>query len=150
MRISFLGFFCLVLGLTSAVAGGSKPGFAFRIYVQAATGSNPAQGISMAIKDPDQVISVHKFAVLTEKHVAGLMKLPDGGTVVTLTDTGTKILETETSNRMGAIMVILCNGRLIFAPEIDAPIRSDKIILPPGLLEDDYTLFRRYLIDRNK
>lgn len=135
---------------STALAGGSKPGFTLRFYMQASNGGNPTQSMSIAVQEPDQIIKVNKYAVLTEKNVESLMKLPDGGTLVTLTDTGMKIMETETSNNMGSVMVVLCNGRLIYAPEIDAPLRSGKILLPSGLKEQDYTMFRQYLEKRSK
>ncbi|GEM_PF-785805 len=142
----------VVLGST-AWAGGSKPGFTLRIYMQASSGGSLSQSISMALSNPDQIIKVNKYAVLTEKNVESLMKLPDGGTLVTLTDTGMKIMDAETSNNLGSVMVVLCNGRLIYAPEIDAPLKSGKILLPAGpaaLTESDYTLFRQYLVQRAK
>ncbi|MDZ4788564.1 MAG: hypothetical protein SH807_06470 [Blastochloris sp.] len=150
MRFFFIKFLLLVLLLSPALAGGSKSGFTFKIYMQAGLGTTPNQTVPMALRDPDQTISVNKFAVLGEKHVASLLRLPDGGTLVTMTETGSKILETETTNRMGAIMVVLCNGRLIYAPEVDSAIRSGKLLLPPGLIEEDYTLFKRYAVKREK
>jgi len=132
MRFFFIKFLLLVLLLSPALAGGSKSGFTFKIYMQAGLGTTPNQTVPM------------------EKHVASLLRLPDGGTLVTMTETGSKILETETTNRMGAIMVVLCNGRLIYAPEVDSAIRSGKLLLPPGLIEEDYTLFKRYAVKREK
>lgn len=141
----------MVLGLFhNGQAGSSKPEFTLRFFMQAAKGTNPAQVIALNVPNPDQIIPVNKFAVLTEKHVASMMKLPNGGTLVTLTDSGSKIMDTETSNNVGNVMVVLCNGRVIYAPEIDAPLRSGKIMLPPGLVDSDYQLFENYVKKREK
>jgi hypothetical protein len=113
--------------------------------MQAKSGANPTQVVTMAVTNPDQLIPVNKFAVLTEKHIAGLMKLPDGGTLVNLNDTGKKILETETVNNYGSVMVVICNGRLVYAPEIDGAIRGGKILLPPTLTDMDFKLFEAYV-----
>jgi hypothetical protein len=150
MKIFSLKLIILLLMISQAWAGGSKPGFALRFYMQAQKGGNPSQIVTMAVSNPDQMIAVNKFAILSEKHVANLLKLPNGGTLVTLTETGMKIMETETINNLGSIMVILCNGRLVYAPEIDQPLRGGKIILPPGLTEDDYKLFKSYAEKRAK
>jgi hypothetical protein len=150
MKSLFLKAVLFLLLGSQAWAGGSKPGFNLRIFMQAPKGGNPSQVVPMAVSNPDQVIPVSKFAILTEKHIAGLMKLPDGGTLVNLTETGMKIMETETINNMGMIMVVICNGRLVYAPEIDKPLRGGKILLPPALTDADYKMFEDYAQKRAK
>jgi hypothetical protein len=144
--IHFIRVAVALFFLTHSVvwAGGSKPSFSLKFFLQAGPGTNATQIVNLALTNPDQIISVNKFAILTEKHVQSLMKLPDGGALVTLTATGARILEAETSNRTGSIMVVMCNGRLIYAPEIDAPLRGGKVILPLGLMETDYAMFQKF------
>lgn len=128
-------FGALVLGVVMDLAAGSRrPQAAFRIHVQRVeTGGSTSQLFQVALTNPDQVISVGRYADISENNIQSLMPMPDGGLMVAFDSPGTKLLESVTSTNMGRILVVFLNGRVVYAPEIDIPLRSGRFLVPGPL-----------------
>jgi preprotein translocase subunit SecD len=152
--------FCLVVLLAWTVfllfpgaleAGGNRPQITFRIHVQRdqAVGSD-SQIIQVVLSQPEQVITVGRYAEINENQVKSVLPTPDGGMMVTFNGTGTKLLETVTSTNQGRIMVVFLNGRVIYAPLIDLPIRSGRLLLPGPLDPLEVQALQSLLLKQSK
>jgi hypothetical protein len=117
-------------------AGGSKPVSYMRFHLQLPPNVPPEGGVPVALTDPEQLISVNKLPEATDKDFAAINKLPDGRLVITWTTSGQVKMETSTSGNLGKILVVICNGRVIYAPMIDVPLRGTQFVLPPGRVSD--------------
>lgn len=140
---------CGVLACLPTWAGGSKPQITFRIHVEQG-GGGASQTIQVALTNPDQFVTIGRFAELSENHVQSVLPTPDGGMLVAFNSTGARILENVTSTQMGRIMVVFLNGRAVYAPVIDLPIRSGKLLVPGPLLPEDVAALQQLLARRAK
>jgi hypothetical protein len=61
----------------------------------------------------------------------------DGTILVDFNDFGRTKLEAGTSTGRGFILVVLVNGRVVYAPRIDTVITNGSILLPPGSITPD-------------
>ncbi len=133
-----------------ALAGAKKQEFFFRIHLQAGEGLNPQHVFSIALANPDQIINVKKLPELREKDISAITRLPDGLIRLDLTSSGTNLLNSFTSTNIGAIMVVVFNGRVLYAPMIDVPIRSDFLVIPNTLTDQEIALFQAFLEKQKK
>jgi len=151
MRVIFLALFLAGLAPIDLPAGASRPQITFRVHLQRAESSgSDSQIISIALTRPDQVIQVGRYAELGENQVASVMPTPDGGMMVLFNGTGTKLLETITSSNQGRIMVVLLNGRVVYAPLIDMPLRSGRLLLPGPLDPAEVAALQQLIEKRDK
>ena len=56
----------------------------------------------------------------------------DGSILVEFTDFGQTKLEVGTSTGRGLIMVVIINGRVVYAPRIDTVLVNGCLLLPAG------------------
>jgi hypothetical protein len=56
---------------------------------------------------------------------------------VDFNDFGRTKLEAGTSTGRGFILVVLVNGRVVYAPRVDTVITNGSILLPPGSITPD-------------
>lgn len=144
IALRFNGFgaalvFC-ALALIQAVpaqAGGSKPDVYMRFHMQLPPNLPPEEGVPIALTDPEQLISVSRIPEATDKDFADIQKLPDGRVLVTWNSTGQVLMETSTSGNMGKILVVICNGRVVYAPMIDVPLRGTHFMIPANRITDE-------------
>lgn len=130
----------------SVWAGSSRPLATFRIHVeQSGSSGSSAQVIQVALTNPDQVVTVARFAELSENHVANVLPTPDGGMLVVFNPTGARILESLTASQMGRIMVVFLNGQVVYAPVIDLAVRSGKLMIPGPLPTEDVMALQQLL-----
>jgi len=130
-------------------AGSKPPEVTLRFHLQASPTMPKEQVVPVNLIDPPQAIAVRRLPELNEKHLEAIERLNDGRILVSLTTIGANLLDGATSSNMGFIMVVICNGRVVYAPVIDVPLRTGKIILPGGISDQEIMLFKQ-LIARKK
>ena len=135
-----------VVGLALMLMGsGPQPTLSFRIHTELTTVSAPGQAVPVTLFNPDQEIHISRFADLTENHVADVQRMPGGGVLVLFKQEGASLLDVATTNNQGRIMVVMVNGRVLYAPVIDAPLRKGRMMLPPGITDEEFTLWQKNL-----
>ncbi len=106
--------------------------------------------VPLGLTAPNEIIRVHKLPVLDEKSIAGAIPTSSGGVLISFNQAGRHLLETATRTEMGQTMVVIMNGRVIYAAEIDMAMSSGRFLIPGGLEETDITLLMEYIKQRNK
>jgi len=151
MKSWIVALLCLVLWEGSLLAGGSKPAIVLRFHIQVSEHEQVDNNsvIRVFVPDPDEAVLIHKFASLSEKNVAQATALADGGTLIQFDSTGSTILDTDTTTNIGKILVVICNGRVIYAPIIDQPMRQGRMVLP-GILPEEVKALQAYIVKRRK
>ena len=61
----------------------------------------------------------------------------DGTVVVDFDDFGKTKLEVATNTGRGLILVVIVNGRVVYAPTIDTTLIQGSLALPPGSIFPD-------------
>ncbi|MDX6765781.1 MAG: hypothetical protein SFU85_03220 [Candidatus Methylacidiphilales bacterium] len=103
----------------------------FRIHVQVQSRTEAAsQTLQISLTNPNQIIAVNRLAAFSENHLQSVLPTPDGGMMLQADSTGTRILEEMSSSNSGRIMVVLINGTVVYAPIIDMPLRSGRMLIP--------------------
>ncbi|MEM6885001.1 MAG: hypothetical protein AAF571_08210 [Verrucomicrobiota bacterium] len=131
-------------------AGSQSPQFSLRMHVEAGDQTRDERVIPVGLVDPDEIVRVHKIPVLTEKMLLNAVSTPDGGVLLGLNQAGKHSLETVTRTEMGKTLVVIINGRVLYAADIDMPMSSGKFLIPNGLDEADLTLMQSYLEQRQR
>jgi hypothetical protein len=142
---------CLLLLLAMpGTAGSKKPQVVFRVHVEASKGMPATQVVPITLRNPDQNISVKRIPELTEITLTDVVMLPDGKVMFELNSTGKAALDAATRTSMGAVMVVLLNGRVVYAPLIDVPLPDGRLIIPPGISVEEVTFIKKYIEKRKK
>jgi len=153
LRWGLLPLLIVVGWMSSAVqshAGSKPPEATLRFHLQASPTMPPGQTVPVTLMDPPQRILVNKLPELNEKHLSAIERLPDGRVMVTFNTIGANLLDGATSTHMGAIMVVICDGRVVYAPVIDLPLRTGKIILPNAITDQEIMIFQQMIQRRSK
>jgi preprotein translocase subunit SecD len=130
MRLFILAVLGVTLMQSPLMAGSDKPAVVLRLHLQNLDTTDLSKVVPVALKNPDQLINVDKFAFLSEKYLYDAKQLQDGRVLVQFDNIGVSAMETTTSANLGKIMVVLFNGRVILAAVIDKPLRDGRLILP--------------------
>lgn len=131
-------------------AGSKPPEIAMRFHLQASPGMPKEQIVAVSLIDPPQGVYVRRLPEMTEKHLESVQKMEDGRILIVFNTVGANLLEAATRSNMGAIMVVICNGRVVYAPVIDVPLASGRIILPGGISDQEIAAFQKMIARKKK
>ncbi|MEM9400085.1 MAG: hypothetical protein AAF984_07735 [Verrucomicrobiota bacterium] len=109
----------------------------FRIHAQVQEVQGATGITSVQLFNPPQAIYITKFADITEKNLIQFQQVRDGRVLVRLDQTGTRLLEALTSNSMGKMIVIIVNGRVVYSPKVDIPLREGALLLPSNSISEE-------------
>ena len=109
-----------------------KPPFLLRIHLQATEGAKGSTSSLITLYQPDETIAIQSLPEVTEKEILKVSTRVDGTVLVEFNDFGRTKLEVGTSTGRGNILIVLVNGRVVYAPRIDTVITNGSILLPPG------------------
>ena len=109
-----------------------KPPFLLRIHLQATEGAKGSTSALITLYQPDETIAIQSLPEVTEKEILKVSTRVDGTVLVKFNDFGRTKLEVGTSTGRGNILIVLVNGRVVYAPRIDTVITNGSILLPPG------------------
>ena len=127
--VNFLPF---LVGLVVWMGAAEKPPFLLRIHLQATEGAKGSTSSLITLYQPDETIAIQSLPEVTEKEILKVSTRVDGTVLVEFNDFGRTKLEVGTSTGRGNILIVLVNGRVVYAPRIDTVITNGSILLPPG------------------
>lgn len=116
------------------VGAAEKPPLLFRIHLQAPEGVKGMVTVPVNLFNPPETIAIRNIPEVSERDLLGAKLLADGTILIQLSDFGKTKLEVATSSGRGLILVVIVNGRVVYAPLIDVPLTQGKIALPSGSL----------------
>jgi hypothetical protein len=88
--------------------------------------------VPVTLFQPNETIAIQSLPEVSEKEIRKISTRADGTILVEFDDFGRTKLEAGTSTGRGFILVVLVNGRVVYAPRIDTVITNGSILLPPG------------------
>ena len=122
----------LLAGLFVLLGATPKPPLLFRVHLQAPEGSKGQVSVPVTLFNPSQTISIQSLPEVSEKEIRKVSTRADGSILVEFTDFGQTKLEVGTSTGRGLIMVVIINGRVVYAPRIDTVLVNGCLLLPAG------------------
>jgi hypothetical protein len=122
----------LLAGLFVLLGATPKPPILFRVHLQAPEGSKGQVSVPVTLFNPSQTISIQSLPEVSEKEIRKVSTRVDGSILVEFTDFGQTKLEVGTSTGRGLIMVVIINGRVVYAPRIDTVLVNGCLLLPAG------------------
>ena len=125
-------FLLFVAGYALWMGAAEKPPFLLRIHLQATEGAKGSTSSLVTLYQPNETIAIQNLPEVTEKEILKISSRADGTVLVEFNDFGRTKLEVGTSTGRGSILVVIVNGRVVYAPRIDTVITSGSILLPPG------------------
>ena len=120
----------ILAGLLIWVGAAPKPPVLLRVHLQAPEGSKGQVSVPVTLFNPSETISIQAIPEVSEKEVRRVSMRVDGSILVEFTDFGQTKLEVGTSTGRGLIMVVIVNGRVVYAPRIDTVLTNGCLLLP--------------------
>ena len=120
----------ILAGLLLWIGAAPKPPVLFRVHLQAPEGAKGQVSVPVTLFNPAETISIQTIPEVSEKEVRKVSMRVDGSILVEFTDFGQTKLEVGTSTGRGLIMVVIVNGRVVYAPRIDTVLTNGCLLLP--------------------
>lgn len=121
-----------LLGLVLWLGAAEKPPVLFRAHLQAPEGAQGMVTVPISLLNPPQTIAIRNLPEVSEKEILRVRTLLDGTVVVDFDDFGKTKLEVATNTGRGLILVVIVNGRIVYAPTIDTTLTQGSLALPAG------------------
>jgi len=119
-------------GLILWIGAAEKPPVLLRVHLQAPEGAKGLVTVPVTLLNPPETVAIRNIPELSEKDIRQVRTLPDGAVVVDFDDFGKTKLEVATNTGRGLILVVILNGRVIYAPTIDTTLTQGALALPVG------------------
>lgn len=88
--------------------------------------------VPLTLLNPPETIAIRNIPEVSEKEIRRVKTLADGTIVVELDEFGKTKLEIATNTGRGLILVVIVNGRVVYAPVIDTSLIQGTLALPAG------------------
>ena len=88
--------------------------------------------VPITLLNPPETIAIRNIPELSEKDIRQVRTLADGTVMVEFDDFGKTKLEVATNTGRGLILVVIVNGRVVYAPSIDTNLTKGALALPKG------------------
>lgn len=121
-----------LLGLMLWVGAAEKPPVLLRVHLQAPEGAKGMVTVPVTLLNPPQTIAIRNLPEVSEKDIRQVRTLADGILLVAFDDFGKTKLEVATNTGRGLILVVIVNGRVVYAPTIDTTLTQGTLALPAG------------------
>lgn len=119
------------------IGAAEKPPVLLRVHLQAPEGSKGMISVPVTLLNPPETISIRSIPEVSEKEVNRVSTRADGTVLVEFDEFGKTKLEVGTSTGRGLIMVVIVNGRVVYAPRIDTTLTGGVLLLPTGAIFPD-------------
>lgn len=119
------------------IGAAEKPPVLLRVHLQAPEGAKGQATVPLALFNPPETIAIHSIPELSEKEVRAVTLRPDGTVLVEFDDFGRTKLDVATSTGRGLILVVIVNGRVVYAPTVDTVLNRGILLLPPQSMSAD-------------
>lgn len=123
-----------LLGLIFWVGAAEKPPVLIRVHLQTPEGAKGDVSVPVSLFNPPEKIAIQSLPELSEKDLLKVTRRNDGTVLLEFDDFGRTKLEVATSTGRGLIMVVIVNGRVVYAPRIDTVLGKGCLLLPVGSL----------------
>ncbi|NCY20956.1 hypothetical protein EBX31_03245 [bacterium] len=124
---------CTVLaGALLWIGAAEKPPVLIRVHLQATEGAKGDVSVSVSLFNPPEKVAIQSLPELSEKDIRKVSTRTDGTILLEFDDFGKTKLEVATSTGRGLIMVVIVNGRVVYAPRIDTVLGNGCLLLPAG------------------
>jgi len=121
-----------LIGLLFWIGATPKPPVLIRVHLQATEGAKGMISVPVTLFSPSETIAIQNVPEVSEKEIQSISRREDGTVLVQFNDFGATKLEVATSTGRGSILVVIVNGRVVYAPRIDTVITRGCLLLPPG------------------
>jgi len=121
-----------LLGVILWLGAAERPPVLLRVHLQAPEGAKGMATAPVTLFNPPETIAIRSIPEVSEKEIVRITSRPDGTLLVELDDFGATKLEIATSTGRGLILVVLVNGRVVYAPRIDTTLTQGRLLLPAG------------------
>ena len=139
-----------LVGLVVWMGAAEKPPFLLRVHLQAPEGAKGMVSVPVTLFQPNETIAIQSLPEVSEKEIRKVSTRADGTVLVDFNDFGRTKLEVGTSTGRGFILVVLVNGRVVYAPRIDTVITNGSILLPPDSITPDEILQVNAEVEKSK
>ena len=126
-----------ILGLILWIGAAEKPPVLLRVHLQAPEGAKGMVTVPVTLLNPPESIAIRNIPEVSEKEIRQVRTLADGTVVVEFDDFGKTKLEVATNTGRGLILVVIVNGRVVYAPTIDTTLTRGVLALPSGAVLPD-------------
>ena len=121
-----------LVGLMLWVGAAEKPPVLLRVHLQAPEGAKGMVTVPVTLLNTPETIAIRNIPELSEKDIRQVRTMTDGTLVVEFDDFGKTKLEVATNTGRGFILVVIVNGRVVYAPTIDTNLSKGVLALPAG------------------
>jgi len=125
-----LSVFIVMAGALFWMGAAEKPPVLIRVHLQAPEGAKGDVSVSVSLFNPPEKVAIQSLPELTEKDLRKISTRTDGTVLLEFDDFGKTKLEVATSTGRGLIMVVIVNGRVVYAPRIDTVLTRGCLLLP--------------------
>ena len=94
----------------------------------------------VSLFNPPEKVAIQSLPELSEKDIRKVSTRIDGTVLLEFDDFGKTKLEVATSTGRGLIMVVIVNGRVVYAPRIDTVLTNGSLLLPAGAVTPEEIL----------
>lgn len=122
----------LLVGAWLWIGAAEKPPVLLRVHLQAPEGAKGMLTVPITLFNPPETIAIRNLPEVSEKEIRQARVLADGTIQVDFDDFGKTKLEVATSSGQGLILVVIVNGRVVYAPVIDTTLTRGCLALPAG------------------
>jgi len=122
----------VLAGLLLWVGAAEKPPVLIRVHLQAPEGAKGDISVPVSLFNPPEKVAIQSLPELSEKDIRKVSVRMDGTVLLEFDDFGRTKLEVATSTGRGLIMVVIVNGRVVYAPRIDTVLSNGCLLLPAG------------------
>ena len=123
-----------LVGLLFWIGAAEKPPVLLRVHLQAPEGAKGMVTVPVTLLNPPETIAIRSIPEVSEKDVKNVRSMADGTVVVEFDDFGKTKLEVATNTGRGLILVVIVNGRVVYAPTIDTNLTRGALALPAGAI----------------
>lgn len=121
-----------MVGLVLWIGAAEKPPVLLRVHLQAPEGAKGMVTVPVTLLNPPETIAIRNLPEVSEKDIQKVRTMADGTVVVEFDDFGKTKLEVATNTGRGFILVVIVNGRVVYAPRIDTNLTRGTLALPAG------------------
>lgn len=122
----------LILGLIFWIGAAEKPPILLRVHLQAPEGAKGMVTVPVTLLNPPETIAIRNIPEVSEREIRQIRTLADSTVLVEFDDFGKTKLEVATNTGRGLILVVIVNGRVVYAPTIDTNLTRGQLALPAG------------------
>ena len=132
--------FTVLVGMLLWMGAAEKPPVLIRVHLQAAEGARGEASVPVSLFNPPEKVAIQSLPELSEKDIHKVSTRSDGTILLEFDDFGKTKLEVATSTGRGLIMVVIVNGRVVYAPRIDTVLTNGSLLLPAGAVTPEEIL----------